>query len=70
MKKLIQISLVVVIAITLVAGLVLAPDVWVNVGWNTRSNSAQSQSLQVAGCNFCKVAPPDVLPNVGWNTRS
>jgi hypothetical protein len=70
MKKFVQISLAIVVAFSLVIGIIqLVPDVTTNVGWNGRYGTTQSESLQVAGCNSCILLPgSETAPNVGWNS--
>lgn len=69
MQKIIKISLVVMLVVALVMGIFqLAPDILINVGWNTGASMAPSQGLQVAHCNTCGVLPPYDTLSVGWNT--
>lgn len=70
MKKLSRILLVIAVIMTLAAGVFqLAPDLTINVGWNSRIGSTPSQSLPLVACTFCTLPGSDATPDVGWNSR-
>jgi len=68
MKKLIQISLVIVVTFALVFGLFMYPDNGLlaagscRVGWNTRTGSCLADSIWLPGSGY--------TPNVGWNSKA
>lgn len=70
MKRIIRISLAIVVTFTLLIGMFqLAPDVWLNVGWNSGVSASAPQSQHIAGCTLCGlIADPGVSPYVGWNS--
>lgn len=71
MKKLVQISLAIVLTFTLLIGVIqVTRDVWINVGWNSGPTSASApQSEQFALCTLCTLkVDPGVSPSVGWNS--
>lgn len=70
MKKIVQISLAIVLTFTLLIGVIqVTRDVWINVGWNSGVSASAPQSQQVALCTLCSlVVDPGVSPSVGWNS--
>lgn len=71
MKKLVQISLAIVLTFTLLIGVIqVTRDVWINVGWNSGPTSASApQGEQFALCTLCTLnVDPGVSPSVGWNS--
>jgi hypothetical protein len=70
MKKLVQISLAIVLTFTFLMGVFqLTRDVWTNVGWNSGTSASAPQGEQFAGCTFCGLlGDPGVTPYVGWNS--
>jgi hypothetical protein len=71
MKRIVQISLAIVVTFTLLIGVFqLSRDVWTNVGWNGGASASAQQSEQLAVCRLCVAPNPYVTPYVGWNSRS
>lgn len=70
MKKIVQISLAIVVTFTLLMGVFqFTRDVWINVGWNGGISASAPQSEQVALCTLCGLTiDPGVSPAVGWNS--
>lgn len=70
MKKIVQISLAIVVTFTLLIGVIqITRDVWMNVGWNSGASASVPQSEQFAGCTSCLRLPDGyVSPSVGWNS--
>jgi hypothetical protein len=66
MKKLFQISLMLVVTIVLMAGAIqLAADSWMDVGWNSGVSASAPQGERFAACTlYGFIADPDV----GWNS--
>jgi hypothetical protein len=71
MKKLVQISLAIVLTFTLFVGVIqVTRDAWTNVGWNSGASASAPQGEQFAGCTLCLQLTDDYdNPNVGWNSR-
>lgn len=70
MKKLVQISLAIVLTFTLLIGVIqVTRDVWINVGWNSGVSASAPQGEQFALCTLCGLkVDPGVSPYVGWNS--
>jgi hypothetical protein len=67
-KKIFQISLMVVVALALVAGLFqFASGFLLDVGWKSGVRATYSQDLHLA-CKSCGAPGTDITPNVGWNS--
>lgn len=71
MKRIVQIFLALVVTFSLLVGVFqLAPDSWVNVGWNSGVSASAPQGEHFAACTLCGLkVDPGVFPNVGWNSR-
>lgn len=68
MKKLTRILLVTAMVLTLAVGIFqLAPGLTINVGWNSQSGAAPSESLPLVACILCTAPGSEVTPDVGWN---
>lgn len=70
MKKIVQISLAIVLTFTLLVGVIqVTRDVWINVGWNSGVSASAPQAEQFAGCTLCGlIVDPGDSPSVGWNS--
>ena len=70
MKKIVQISLAIVLTFTLLIGVIqVTRDVWINVGWNSGVSASAPQAEQLALCTLCGLkVDPGVSPYVGWNS--
>lgn len=62
MKKLIQITLIIVLILAFAVGVLqTAGGISTDAGWNGRANTNNSLAYQM-------VLPPSDMPNAGWNT--